>query len=76
MKYSLRLNIKFEFTDTRISKFEDRLIEIIQPKKQKQKEVKTNKQTLPNCGLPYSILTWQNGNPRRRGKMEMGTKYI
>ena len=33
MKYSLRLNIKFEFTDTRISKFEDRLIEIIQPKK-------------------------------------------
>ena len=32
MKYSLRLNIKFELTDKRISKFEDRLIEIIQPK--------------------------------------------
>lgn len=32
LKYSLRLNIKFELTDKRISKFEDRLIEIIQPK--------------------------------------------
>ena len=29
MKYSLRLNVKFELTDRRISKFEDRLIEVI-----------------------------------------------
>lgn len=33
MKYSIRLNVKFELTDRRISKFEDRLIEVIQPKK-------------------------------------------
>ena len=33
MKYSIRLNVKFELTDRRISKFKDRLIEVIQPKK-------------------------------------------
>ena len=49
------LNNRFEQAEERSSKFKDKSTEVIECRKQKEKRMKTNDQSLRECGIPSSL---------------------